>query len=84
MAFVKSNNFVVLTHDLDFGTILAATHGDKPSVVRNRAEDMSSDAMGIQIIAALRQMASELESGALLIIDPSRTRLRLFPLMPRG
>ena len=30
MAYAKANNFVVLTHDLDFGAILAATHEDNP------------------------------------------------------
>ncbi|WP_240669226.1 hypothetical protein [Dyella sp. M7H15-1] len=48
-----------------------------------RAEDISPDAIGRQIIAALRQMAAELEAGALLTIDPSRTRLRVLPLPPR-
>lgn len=41
MAYARSNNYVVLTHDLDFGAILAATHGEKPSVVQIRAEDVS-------------------------------------------
>jgi hypothetical protein len=35
---------------------------------------------GNQVIVALRQMASELEEGALLTVDPNRTRLRLLPL----
>ena len=84
MAYVSANNCVVLTHDLDCGAILAATHGEKPSVVQIRAEDVSPDAIGKQIVIALRQMASELEEGALLTVDPNRTRLRLLPLQPRG
>ncbi len=84
MAYAKATNSVVLTHDLDFGAMLAATHGEKPSVVQIRAEDVSPDAIGMQVIAALRQMASELEEGALLTIDPNRTRLRVLPLQPRG
>ena len=80
MAYARANNFVVLMHDLDFGTILAATHGEKPSVVQIRAEDVSPDAIGKQIIIALRQMAAELEEGALLTVDPNRTRLRVLPL----
>ncbi len=78
------NDYVVLTHDLDFSAILAATHGEKPSVVQIRAEDVSPDAIGKQVIGALRQMVSELEAGALLTVDPSRTRLRVLPLLPRG
>ena len=35
-------------------------------------------------IIGLRQMASELEDGALLTVDTSRTRLRVLPVLPRG
>ena len=83
MAYATTNDYVVLTHDLDFGAILAATHGEKPSVVQIRAEDVSPDVIGLQVIAALRQMESDLEEGALLTVDPNRTRLRLLPLRPK-
>ena len=84
MAFAAANDYVVFTHDLDFSAILAATHGEKPSVVQIRAEDVSPDAIGAQVIAALRQMAAELEEGALLTIGPNRTRMRVLPLLPKG
>ena len=71
------------THDLDFGAILAATHGDKPSVVQIRSEDVSPDIIGKQVVTALRQMAVELEQGALLTINPNRIRIRILPLRRR-
>jgi len=83
MAYAGMNDYVVLTHDLDFGAILAATHGEKPSVVQIRAEDVSPDVIGKHVVIALRQMASELEEGALLTVDPNRTRLSLLPLRSR-
>ena len=83
MAFAKANGYIVLTHDLDFSAILAATQGDKPSVVQIRAENVSPDVIGKPVIDALRQMAAELTEGALLTIDPNRTRLLLLPLQPR-
>ncbi|WP_368857365.1 DUF5615 family PIN-like protein [Thauera sp. 2A1] len=64
-----------LTHDLDFSAILAATQGDKPSVVQIRAEDVSPEAIGKPVLDALRQMADELEQGALVTVDSSRTRI---------
>jgi predicted nuclease of predicted toxin-antitoxin system len=82
MAYAALNNCVVLTHDLDFGAILAATHGKKPSVVQIRAEDVSPDVIETRVIAALKQMEVELEAGALLTVDSARTRLRLLPLLP--
>jgi predicted nuclease of predicted toxin-antitoxin system len=84
MAYACTSNFVVLTHDLDFGAILAATHGEKPSVVQIRAEDVSPDVIGNQVIVALRQMAAELEDGVLFTVDLNRTRLRVLPLQPRA
>jgi predicted nuclease of predicted toxin-antitoxin system len=83
VTFARCNNYVVLTHDLDFGTILAVTQGEKPSVVQIRSEDVSPDAIGKPVINALRQMTAELDEGALLTIDPGRTRLRLLPLESR-
>ena len=83
MTYASANDYVVLTHDLDFSAILAANRGEKPSVVQIRAEDVSPDVIGNQVIAALRQMASELEEGALLTIDSDRTRLRVLPLRPK-
>ena len=83
MVCANANNYIVLTHDLDFSAILATTHGEKPSVVQIRADDVNPDVIGVQVITALQQMASELADGALLTIDPNRTRLQLLPLKLR-
>jgi predicted nuclease of predicted toxin-antitoxin system len=80
MAFARAHGYVVLTHDLDFSAILAATRDAKPSVVQIRAEDVRPETVGRTLIEALRQMAAELEEGALLTLDPARTRLRVLPL----
>ena len=80
MAYADTNGYVVLTLDLDFSAILAVTHGEKPSVVQIRADNLKLDEIGKQVIAALLQMKSNLEEGALLTIDQKRTRLRLLPL----
>lgn len=82
MAYAKANGHVVLRHDLDFSAILAVNHGEKSSVVQIRADNVSPDLIGIQVITALRQMASELKEGALLTADPNRTRLHVLPFRP--
>ncbi len=79
-AYAAANSYVVLTHDLDFGAILAATGQSVPSVVQIRAEDVSPDAVGKQTVAALRHLAAQLQAGALVTIESDRTRLRLLPL----
>ena len=80
MAYAAKAGLVVLTHDLDFSAILAATKGKKPSVVQIRTQNISPEAIGTQVVAALRHTDAELETGALLTIDPDRTRIRLLPL----
>jgi predicted nuclease of predicted toxin-antitoxin system len=82
--FAREQGYVVLTHDLDFGAILAATQGRKPSVVQIRSEDVGVEAIGQRVIDALHEIATELERGALATIDPSRTRVRVLPLIPEG
>jgi predicted nuclease of predicted toxin-antitoxin system len=54
MGFTRVNGYVVLTHDLDFGAILAATQANKPSVVQIRSEDVNPDIIGKQVVAALQ------------------------------
>jgi predicted nuclease of predicted toxin-antitoxin system len=84
MRYARAHSCVVLRHDLDFSAILAATRGKKPSVVQIRAIDISPGVIGKRVVAALEQMASELEAGALLTVDPIRTRMRLLPLRQRA
>ncbi len=64
--------------------ILAATQGDKPSVVQIRADDVNPDTIGARVVAAVRQVGADLEGGALLSVDPDRARLRLLPLLRRS
>jgi predicted nuclease of predicted toxin-antitoxin system len=80
MAFARANGCVIPTHDLDFSAILAATQDAKPSVVQIRAGDVRPETVGPTLIDALWQMATELDEGALLTVDPARARLRVLPL----
>jgi predicted nuclease of predicted toxin-antitoxin system len=79
MAYAAAHGYVVLTHDLDFGAILAVTRGEKPSVVQIRNQDVTVKLLGETVIAALRLLSAELERGALITIEADRTRLRLLP-----
>lgn len=71
---------MVLTHDLDFGAMLAANQGHKPSVVQLRADDVRPEAIGRQTVATLQQLDADLERGAPVTIDARRTRIRILPL----
>jgi predicted nuclease of predicted toxin-antitoxin system len=80
MAYAKEHGCIVLTQDLDFGAILAATRDARPGVVQIRSDNLSPDAIGDRVVTALRQLEPGLRTGALATIDPARTRMSLLPL----
>jgi len=80
MRYARQHGFSVLTHDMDFGAMLAANGGQKPSVIQIRADDLGAEGLAKQIAATLRFVESELEAGALVTVEPGKTRLRLLPL----
>jgi predicted nuclease of predicted toxin-antitoxin system len=81
MAHAAAHDFVVLTHDLDFGAILAASKETGPSVVQIRSDDLDIASIGEAVVAALRMAKAELAAGALITVEPGRTRLRILPLV---
>ena len=80
MRWAAAAGYVVLTADLDFGAILAATGDTRPSVVQVRSDVLSPSVIGRAVVAAIRQSHRELIEGALISVDPGRARLRILPL----
>ena len=80
MAWAATHGYVVFTHDLDFGAILATTQAKIPSVIQLRSQDILPDTSASPIFAALQQLSIELETGALITIDETQTRARVLPI----
>jgi len=80
LAWAKANGYVVFTHDLDFGAILAATQVEGPSVIQVRAQNVLPNYLGASVIAAIRQHEALLEAGALISVDETTSRARILPL----
>jgi predicted nuclease of predicted toxin-antitoxin system len=80
LAYARDAGRVVVTHDLDFGDILAATAGVSPSVVLVRCDDLGARATIDRVIAGLGVASQALASGALVSIDATRERVRMLPL----
>ena len=79
MHWAAEHAHVVLTADLDFGAILAATQRRQPSVIQIRADVPTPAAAGEAVLSAIRQARDELERGAILSVDIARARLRVLP-----
>ncbi|MDE2891018.1 MAG: DUF5615 family PIN-like protein [Chloroflexota bacterium] len=80
MDWAASRQLVVFTHDLDFGTMLALSHDNGPSVLQVRNEDALPPAMEGPVIAALEQHEADLIAGALVVVDTHRSRVRILPI----
>ena len=80
LSWAAANGFVLLTHDLDFGAILAYSGAATPSVIQIRSDDLRPDVLGGRIASTLLQLAEALEEGALVTVDPARERVRILPL----
>ena len=80
MIWAADHNHVLFTHDLDFGAMLALSHADGPSVIQVRAEDVLPDHLEASVLAALNQHEADLASGSLVVVDESRSRVRILPI----
>jgi predicted nuclease of predicted toxin-antitoxin system len=80
MAWALANGYVVFTHDLDFGTMLALTHATGPSVLQARGQTVLPEDIGPVVIAALGQQDAALAAGALVVVDVKTSRVRVLPL----
>ena len=71
---------VVLTFDLDFADIAAATTEPFPSVVVFRLRYGRPARVLARLSAVLEAASTALEAGALVVVDEARIRIRPLPL----
>ena len=83
MLWAATNDYIVVTHDLDFGALLAITLAPGPSVLQIRTQNISPHQAGSLLINALKQFETLLQAGALIVVEESRSRARVLPLTPQ-
>ena len=76
----RADSSVVLTFDLDFGEILALGILDKPSVIIFRLADERADSVNQSLSIVLAERLAELQSGALILVEDTRYRVRKLPI----
>jgi predicted nuclease of predicted toxin-antitoxin system len=74
---------VLITADTDFGELLARSGDDAPSVLLLRRHDRRrAKAVAELVLANLDAIESDLTSGALVVFDGDRIRIRTLPINP--
>ncbi len=82
--YAREHDYIVFTHDLDFGMILALTQADGPSVIQVRSQNILPSNLANTVLSVLLENQSTLDKGALVVIDESRARVRILPLERRS
>ncbi len=80
LQWAREKQHVVFTHDLDIGSILAATRSDSPSVIQIRTQDPTPKNCTTVILETLKKFSQQLDSGVLITIDERRTRIHMLPI----
>ena len=79
-AFAAQSGEIILTHDTDFGTILALSGNNRPSVILFRLQ-ATNNLTYINILEKyLSSLENSLSEGALIVIDEEKIRIRMLPI----
>ena len=76
----RTDGSIVLSFDLDFGDILALGVMDKPSAIIFRLADERADSVNARLSTVLTERSADLESGALILVEDTRYRVRKLPI----
>ncbi len=76
----REENRVLLTHDLDFGALLAASGAQLPSVVIFRLHDMRPANVNKHLQHILESYEEKLHTGVIISLTEKRVRVRTLPL----
>jgi predicted nuclease of predicted toxin-antitoxin system len=76
------DGWVIITQDLDFGTLLALRGLDLPSVIQVRAQATLPGDVGKRILDAISASERYIRRGALITVTPADHRVSILPLRP--
>ncbi len=74
------NGEVIITHDLDFGTLLSFSGQSKPSVILFRIHKVNAEVFFQLIKTNWNSIKTPLEIGALVVISLISIRIRQLPI----
>ena len=78
--WAATNGFAIITHDLDFGTMHALMGTRIPRVIQVRCPEVLPRVIGLTVLAAIRESVGDLETSALVTVEPFKHRVRVLPI----
>jgi predicted nuclease of predicted toxin-antitoxin system len=80
LAEAKSQSECVLTHDLDYGQLLAFSGDSAPSAIIFRLRRVDAELLFRQVVNAWGEIEDRLKEGAIVVMEESATRIRPLPI----
>jgi len=80
LEIARQEDETVITHDLDFGTLLAFSSHNRPSVIIFRIHHINAKNFHRLIRQHWNDISEPLSIGAVVIIQSSGVRIRMLPL----
>jgi predicted nuclease of predicted toxin-antitoxin system len=84
LSYAKTNDYVIITFDLDFTDLLAASGESTPSVVILRTRTLRAEKLQTRLLEILTQCQDDLKTGAVVIIEDTKARVRTLPIEMKG
>jgi predicted nuclease of predicted toxin-antitoxin system len=78
----RNEGRVLLTHDLDFGELLAAAGTALPSVVIFRLQNMRPERINDYLETIISRYAGSLQMGSIASVNERQIRIRHLPIKP--
>lgn len=76
----RANQEIIITHDLDYGQLLAFSGKANPSVIIFRFRDTSSENMFARLMDKWPEIEQPLAHGAIVVMEDASLRIRRLPL----
>ncbi len=76
----RANGEVILTHDLDYGHLLAFSGHDTPSVIIFRLRHTHPSVLHRRLVESWQEIEHALERGAIVSIEDALLRIRPLPI----
>ncbi len=77
----KANAETVITHDLDYGNLLAFSGEASPSVIIFRMRNNHPNNLYTRMMLVWREIAQPLEQGAIVVLEDATLRIRRLPIV---
>jgi predicted nuclease of predicted toxin-antitoxin system len=85
LAAARDAAAVLISSDTDFGELLARSNANEPSVILLRCQEgRRVSEIASLILANLGAVADDLASGAIVVLDDDRVRIRSLPFRPEN